>query len=153
MILVRSLLITLISLLGACASLPPNDQQASYQLYNTENSILAINKSKLKGEHQANDEYTGLMLLGNSDNALVARLALARLAEYSLDVQYYLFHDDLSGRLLIRELLRAADRGVRVRILVDDMAMWGRDHSLAVISAHKILNCELLIRLFVNNCA
>lgn len=141
MILIRSLLITLVSLLGACASLPPNNQQASYQLHNTENSILAINKSKLKDEHQANDEHTGLMLLGNSDNALVARLALARLAEYSLDVQYYLFHDDLSGRLLIRELLRAADRGVRVRILVDDMAVWGRDHSLAVISAHK--NIEL----------
>lgn len=143
MIQKNCLFIILISFLSACASLPPNDQQPSYQLNGTENSPLAINKSKSKRNSNASDENTGMLLLGDSDNALVARLALARVAEQSLDVQYYLFHDDLSGRLLIRELLRAADRGVRVRILVDDMNMSGRDHGLAVISAHN--NIELRI--------
>ena len=60
-------------------------------------------------------------LLGDGLDAFVGRAVLARQAERSIDVQYYMFHQDTVGKLLINELLDAADRGVRVRLLVDDM--------------------------------
>ena len=54
-------------------------------------------------------------------DAFLARLALVRAAERSIDVQYYIWQHDTTGRLLIAALLRAADRGVRVRLLIDDV--------------------------------
>ena len=53
--------------------------------------------------------------------AFAYRAATATSAQRSLDVQYYIWNDDLTGRLLAAELLRAAERGVRVRLLVDDI--------------------------------
>jgi hypothetical protein len=60
----------------------------------------------------------------------------ALLAERSIDVQYYLYHGDLVGRLLTWQLLQAADRGVRVRLLVDDMDLAGRDLAVAALHSH-----------------
>lgn len=60
-------------------------------------------------------------LLVGAHDALAARLDLIEHATASIDLQYYLYHDDSSGRLLAEALLRAADRGVRVRILLDDI--------------------------------
>ncbi|MEJ1972513.1 MAG: phospholipase D family protein [Lacunisphaera sp.] len=68
--------------------------------------------------------------------AFVARLGLARAAERSLDVQYYMIHADGTGLALFRELLHAADRGVRVRLLIDDIHTEGEDGLLAALDAH-----------------
>ncbi|MFI5318052.1 MAG: phospholipase D family protein [Myxococcota bacterium] len=68
--------------------------------------------------------------------ALAARLALADLAERSLDLQYYIWDADTSGHLVADRLVRAADRGVRVRVLLDDHGIMGRDHALARLSGH-----------------
>ena len=57
---------------------------------------------------------------------------LARTAQRTLDVQYYIWHEDLTGRLLAAELLRAAERGVRVRVLIDDLDARDKHESLAV---------------------
>ncbi len=64
-------------------------------------------------------------MLPDGRDAFVARALSARLAERSIDTQYYMWHQDTLGRLLIKELIDAADRGVRVRLLVDDI--YGRD--------------------------
>ena len=82
-------------------------------------------------------------------DAFVARVLLARAAERSLDVQYYDFHADNTGAAFIHELLAAADRGVQVRLLLDDLHTAGRDDVLAVVDSHP--NIELrLFNPFVN---
>ena len=68
--------------------------------------------------------------------ALEARLALADLAERSLDLQYYIWDADVSGRLLADRIIRAADRGVHVRVLLDDHGVVDRDTAIARLSAH-----------------
>jgi putative cardiolipin synthase len=86
---------------------------------------------------------TGFLLLGDGLDAFVARILLARAAERSIDVQYYLYHDDLVSRLFTDQLLEAADRGVRVRLLVDDMDLEGRDLGAVALDAHP--NVEVRI--------
>jgi putative cardiolipin synthase len=68
--------------------------------------------------------------------ALEARLALCDLAQRSLDLQYYIWDADVSGRLLADRIIRAADRGVRVRVLLDDHGVTDRDTAIAQLSAH-----------------
>jgi putative cardiolipin synthase len=68
--------------------------------------------------------------------ALEGRLALCDLAERSLDLQYYIWDADVSGRLLADRIIRAADRGVRVRVLLDDHGVTDRDTAIAQLSAH-----------------
>ena len=86
---------------------------------------------------------TGAALLGNNLDAFAARAYTARMAARSLDVQYYLWHDDLTGRALKDELLQAAERGVRVRMLIDDMNGVGLDKSLLAMDAHPNLEVRL----------
>ena len=83
-------------------------------------------------------------LLESGRAALVARLALAERADRTLDLQYYLFHGDTSGRLLAQALLRAADRGVRVRLLLDDVDTGGHEAAIIGLDAHP----NIQIRLF-----
>ena len=87
---------------------------------------------------------SGFRLLPNSGEAFRARAELIRNAQSSLDLQYYIVHDGLSTRMLIDELIKAADRGVRVRILLDDTASDGLDDILATLAAHP----NIQIRLF-----
>src|SRR5688572_18214623 len=79
---------------------------------------------------------SGVFYMRYGRKALEARLALADLAEGSLDLQYYIWDADVSGRLLADRIIRAADRGVRVRVLLDDVSVVGRDTAIAQLSAH-----------------
>ena len=104
-----------------CTRLPTNfEKKESYAYKNTEKSKIAVEASKLS---QENLDKTGVYILKNGLDAFVARIALIEEAEISIDVQYYLYHDDLIGKLFTHYLIKAADRGVRIRILVDDMGM------------------------------
>lgn len=85
----------------------------------------------------------GVHLLVDGVNAFAARLALIELASSSIDVQYYLFHNDLTGKMLAAALLNAADKGVRVRLLIDDVDLSGRDHVIRMIDMHP--NVEIRI--------
>ena len=86
---------------------------------------------------------SGFRLLPNSGEAFRARAELIRNAQSSLDLQYYIVHDGLSTRMLVDELLKAADRGVRVRILLDDTASDGLDDLLATLAAHPGIQIRL----------
>lgn len=86
---------------------------------------------------------SGFYLLSDNADALIARLALVELAEHSLDIQYYIIHNDASGQLLAHRVIEAADRGVRVRILVDDINLAGRDMRLSMFNSHP--NIEIRI--------
>src|SRR5690606_3315376 len=86
---------------------------------------------------------SGVHPLPDSRDAFAARVLLARAAERSLDVQYYIWHKDLSGTLLMNELLAAADRGVRVRLLLDDHGTPDMDRELAALDAHPRIEVRL----------
>lgn len=114
--------------------LPDNNQRtASYVLPHTGESYWA---QKFKSEKNDHNEISGFTPLSTGLEAFVARAAIADKAEYSIDAQYYLWHDDLVGLILLGELAEAAERGVRVRFLIDDIALWGKDHNLNVLNAH-----------------
>ncbi|HEK1769859.1 TPA: phospholipase D family protein [Pseudomonas putida] len=87
---------------------------------------------------------SGFRLLPNSNEAFRARAELIRNAQTSIDLQYYIVHDGLSTRALVHELLRAADRGVRVRILLDDTTSDGLDSLIGTLAAHP----HIQIRVF-----
>jgi len=86
---------------------------------------------------------TGTILVNDGLEAFAARALSARGAGRSLDLQYYMWHDDLTGRLLGLEVWRAAQRGVRVRMLLDDMNAYGHDQQMLALDAHP--NIEIRI--------
>jgi putative cardiolipin synthase len=75
-------------------------------------------------------------LLDRNELALQARLALADEAAESLDVQYFVWQSDASGHLLADRMLHAADRGVRIRILIDDFGVSGKGGDVLKLDAH-----------------
>lgn len=85
----------------------------------------------------------GFVLLDSGLDAFVARAVLAEVAEKTLDVQYYLYHSDSVGKLFTYILWDAAERGVRVRLLVDDMGMDDRDGRIIALDSHP--NIEIRI--------
>jgi len=135
------IIFVLLLLLSGCASLPENtNRNESYAFTDTQDTWLA---KDVQSELDKGKGEDGFVLLGSGLDAFVARAALAEMAERSLDVQYYLYHNDLVGKLFTGFLLQAAERGVRVRILVDDMGLSGRDEGIIALDAHP--NIELRI--------
>ncbi len=128
-------------LFSGCATLPQGfDRPTSFAYTDTEDT--AFGKIR-RDERLAHPGQSGFLLLGSGLDAFVARVVLANIAERSIDAQYYLYHDDLVGRLFTDLLLKAADRGVRVRLLVDDMDLAGRDLGASALDSHP--NIEVRI--------
>jgi len=86
---------------------------------------------------------TGMVILGDNLDAFAVRAMTARAAGRSLDLQYYIWHDDFTGNMLHNEVLRAADRGVRVRLLLDDMNVHGSHSVLAALDSHPLIEVRL----------
>ena len=130
-------LIGLSLFLVACASAPMvNDKPASY--FNDRGAV----ESPLTALASAHPR-SGVSLLADPDDALQSRLHLAALAQSTLDLQYYLWQGDDSGLALTYEVLRAAERGVRVRILLDDIYHSGRDSAYQTLDSHPNVEVRL----------
>jgi putative cardiolipin synthase len=86
---------------------------------------------------------SGIALLAGNLDAFAARAITARNAGRSLDLQYYIWKDDLTGRLLADEIARAADRGVRVRLLLDDINTRGLDPVYLSLDRHPMIEVRL----------
>ena len=131
--------------LSGCAVLPPlPPRSASLAASDTGTSTLARLERASLGEPTTVTGDSGFRLLPTGDFAFDARLALARRAERTIDVQYYQIQRDGIGLRFLRELRDAAARGVRVRVLVDDLYTAGEDELFAAFAA--IPNVE--VRLF-----
>ena len=91
----------------------------------------------------ANRGKSGIHPLADGEDAFAARILLAEAAERTLDVQYYLWRNDMTGSLLFGALLAAADRGVQVRLLLDDNNTVGLDGILAALDAHPNIDVRL----------
>src|SRR5436190_2106063 len=113
-----------LALLSACGALPPRGELASSRaLPRSADSPL----TQLALDTGRAPSSTGFRLMPLAYYSLDARIELIRRARQSLDVQYYLIQNDRSGRLFMRSLRDAALRGVRVRLLVDDLNTVGAD--------------------------
>jgi len=94
-------------------------------------------------EAAAHPGLSGVQLLADAREAFAARVALARAAERSLDLQYYIWHGDRSGTLMLEAVHAAAERGVRVRLLLDDNGISGLDAALAALDHHPNIQVRL----------
>ncbi|MDO8049893.1 phospholipase D family protein [Janthinobacterium sp. SUN211] len=87
--------------------------------------------------------HSGTALIDDNLEAFALRALSAREAGRSIDLQYYIWHNDVTGRLLVRELLRAADRGVRVRVLLDDINARGQDAAILALDSHPLIDVRI----------
>ncbi|WP_175955059.1 phospholipase D family protein [Burkholderia sp. BCC0405] len=127
--------------LVACASLPPQADRAPTHAYtDTDDTRLGIAFRQQASTHPGQDAFH---LLTDPVDALDARVLLADRADRSLDLQYYIWHDDLTGHELADAIIRAADRGVRVRALLDDLGTNADDRKLLEISSHPNIEIRL----------
>lgn len=86
---------------------------------------------------------SGFLPLERGLDAFIARAALAEQAERTLDLQYYIVHGDTSGLLLLGRVFGAAERGVRVRLLIDDWTLADADAALAQLDAHPSIEVRV----------
>ena len=126
--------------LSGCGTLPrPVDRPVSLTLGPSgDGNLAAIARASTPSA-----ELSGFRLLPLGLFSLDTRLQLAQRARHSLDVQYYVIEDDSSGRLLLRQIRDAAQRGVRVRLLVDDIHTAKTDPILRALAAHPNVEVRL----------
>lgn len=137
----RSIILLVWGVLSACATLPTDfERLPSSAFTDTQDTFLGREISKDAAAHPG---LSGFFILPSGLDAFTARALTARRAERSIDAQYYLYHNDLIGKLFTWQLVQAANRGVRVRLLVDDMDTAGRDLAAAVLDSHPNIEVRL----------
>lgn len=135
------LLLVVAAILAACAAAPPTvEKAASFAPTDTGGTYLAHQVERLGDPH---DGRSGVHLLSDGPESLAMRLLLTETAERSIDVQTYILTSDTSGHLVAGELLKAADRGVHVRLLLDDMYTAGYDPMTAALAGHPNIEIRL----------
>jgi putative cardiolipin synthase len=132
-----------LSLLQSCSTLPPRQSVTpSYSSQiDSQGSYLGQLFAPLQSEHP---DKTGYHVLFNPEEALATRLELINAAEKSLDLQYYIWDNDQVGALALEAIVRAADRGVKVRLLIDD----NNSKSLQSTYVAMVQHPNIQIRLF-----
>jgi putative cardiolipin synthase len=124
---------TLVLLLAGCVGLPRHVHKSrSEALPHPETTSIG----RLIAGEESNQNLSGIRLLASGDEALADLVALADHAERTLDIQYYIIHQDDSARILLHHVRLAADRGVRVRVLVDDLNTAGEDRRFMHLGEH-----------------
>lgn len=129
-------------LMVGCASLPDvGERPASFAIDSGTTTSLGVLAAK--GMPTDAQSLSGFRLLPEAEFAFEARVALLRHAERTIDMQYYLIRDDDAGLLLLKELRDAAARGVRVRLLVDDLYAGGEDRLFSTLAAFPLVEVRL----------
>ncbi len=118
---------------GGCATLPHHVAKFRSEALH-DPSATTLGRIVARGE--AGRKLSAIRLLASGDEAFASLLALADRAERTLDVQYYIITQDESARIFLRHLRDAAERGVRVRILVDDLNTAGEDRRFMRLGQH-----------------
>ena len=139
-----AIVFTLILQMGcALPSFENRPETVAFTQAQTADSRLGKMVSRQHQLQQADHETSGVVPLTNPTDAFAARALLAELSDYSLDVQYYIWQNDTAGKLLISALFKAAERGVRVRLLLDDNGIAGMDPILAALDQHTNVEVRL----------
>src|ERR1039457_5843645 len=131
------------ALSGGCAGLPPGadpPRVASVALVDPKGTKLGRQFADSAEAHAA---MSGFRILPVGVDGFLTRVQMIEAAERTLDLQYFIFRGDETGGLLTEALLRAADRGVRVRILVDDGATVAGDEQILALNAHHAIEVRV----------
>src|SRR5690349_20276544 len=137
---VRCLVAACVLLIAGCALPTREGITPSSALQNTDTTRLGRG---IGIQLAAHPDKSGVYPLATGRDAFAARGLLARAAERSLDVQYYIWHGDHTGYLLFEALWNAAERGVRVRLLLDDANTAGLDATIATLNDHPNIEVRL----------
>jgi putative cardiolipin synthase len=138
----RLLALSALALVAGCASI-------DFDYPRTDTTAFTDTADTRLGQHLVDTvsgrpaAQSGFYAMADGIDALSMRLLLAERAERSIDTQYYLIKDDLVGRAFVRALLRAADRGVRVRLLLDDVFTSGYDTGMMALDSHPNLEIRI----------
>src|SRR5258708_12234908 len=119
--------------LSGCAGLPRHVEKTRSVAFQAPD---ATTLGRIVVSDEVGKNLSGIRLLSSGDEALASLITLADHAERSLDIQYYIIHEDDSSRTLLHHVRLAADRGVRVRVLVDDLNTVGEDRRFMHLSSH-----------------
>jgi putative cardiolipin synthase len=128
-------------LLVACSSLRTSYVKPYSAAFNPPKATATARYVANKTADHTNE--SGFRLLSNNSDAMMSRVVLADKAAKSIDLQYYIFHADATGKLIAQRLLAAADRGVRVRMLVDDLDAGNAEKMLDALDAHPNIEVRL----------
>lgn len=132
--------VALIFIAGCSFKLPKNNAQPNYALAPDTQGKLGQALTNLAQEYP---DLTGIKPITNGADAFAVRMFLADLAHSSIDVQYYIWRNDLTGYLLLDRLKQAADRGVKVRLLLDDHGTAHLDDTLYSLQQHPNIEIRL----------
>src|SRR5690606_37833762 len=142
LILISALIIVVLIVIARLFfKLPSIDARVdSTSLAVVENSFWA---QKIAANSEAHPGLSGIKVLASGMDAFTMRMWLIKEAEVSIDGQYYIWHNDLTGLLLLQALKEAADRGVRVRLLLDDNGIDGLDGIISQLNQHELIDIRL----------
>jgi putative cardiolipin synthase len=140
-LLLRAFVLLLLAGLGACARLEPRPELPAEAAI-AAGSETALDKAtaEVEAKHPGQSAFR---LVTDGTEAFVARAQSARHAGRSIDVQTYIWHADLTGLFLAQQLLDAADRGVKVRLLLDDLDARAKNAGLAALAAHPDIDVRM----------
>ena len=128
------LIVVLACLASSCSTLPKHYPRSESRAWDKPGETLLGEQLAARLSGQPGE--SGFYLLSSGLDAFAARVLLANAAQKTIDLQYYVFHADLTGKFLLERLLAAAERGVRVRLLIDDMYTAGKDRTIAALASH-----------------
>ncbi len=137
--------IAILTLLGtmvsSCGSLPLQAENRQ------ETTFTEVSRTKLfqifSSDVQEHADDSGFILLRKGVRALNERILLADIAEQTIDAQYYIWNSDKSGKLFLNRLIQSADRGVSVRLLLDDFNVSDRDDQLLAVNSHPNIQIRI----------
>ena len=138
-----SLVIFIVTFLSGCASLPPGSdfpKTPSIALAHPEETRLGQQFEHAAHKHNG---YSGFRIIPVGADGFLTRMQMINAAERTIDLQYFIFRGDETGRLLTGAVLRAADRGVRVRILIDDGETVDGDGQITALEAHPSVELRI----------
>lgn len=137
----RTLLITLLLVVSGCASVPFDyPKTASQSSPPDPNTVTGAAALRWQADH---DTVNGFVGLPEGIDALGVRLRMMQLAEKSIDAQYFILKNDRAGSIFVGKMLLAADRGVKVRLLLDDVFTTGIDRQLSLLNSHPNIQVRL----------
>jgi putative cardiolipin synthase len=134
--------LALVPLFAGCASMPGSNYPKTRSVTLPESAGTRFGQ-QFAGESHARADSSGFRIINVGVDGFLMRLEMINTAEHTLDLQYYIFRMDESGRLLSDALMRAADRGVRIRLLVDDAETVSGDEDLLALSGHAAIEIRV----------
>jgi putative cardiolipin synthase len=141
--LVLAALLGVLAITGGCAGLPPGHDYPKSESIALENPQATPLGKQFADAGRAHPGQSAFRLVPAGFEGYLLRAQMIDAATRTIDLQYYIFHADESGKLLIDSILRAADRGVRVRMMIDDVDNYGEDAQIEALDAHPNIEVRL----------